>query len=62
MEKTGIEISDQDIFRMMEELNLKNSKRLDFKEFCTVLDGKIYIATNAYDILPPELQEKKMKK
>ena len=57
MEKTGVDVNDQDIIRMMQELKLKNPNRLDFREFCIVLDCNFYAATNLCDIPPPAFME-----
>lgn len=62
MEKTGIEVKDNDILAIMEELQLKNPNQLDFQEFCIVLDCKFYIATNAFNIPPPDVQVRKIGK
>ena len=59
LEKTGIEISDQDVSEMMNGLKLKNLNQVDFKEFCLVLDCNSYAATHGFDIPPPVFEEQK---
>ena len=54
VEKTGVEVSDRDVENMMAELQLNNPNKLDFKEFCKVLDCKIHIASGELIIQPPK--------